>query len=940
MELEQVTNEFSQLSLDNLATRPAKPGSLGQPIKVLVNTYGIKFNNPDATIFHYDVSIKSHRPTPGPGAQPSPTAEEIKGPKLGRIIWRQVPTSHPSLVPAFQSAGFDGLKMAWSVVPFPASPSSYVVTIPPGTDSVSERYRDYKITFTPVGSLPLQTLIDYVERTGTAAALGNVAARAIQSVDVVLRHGPSMQEGIIVAGQGKKFFDPSARGIDIGQAAVVLSGFFRSARPTITGLQLNLDVVNSPYLATGNLLSVCNAIVGRSNSGPTSAGGRGGRGGGRGGRGGMTGGRGGGASGAFTDVEIRELKKRLRGTKVRVTHRPDPRHFIIEDFAKPSGQQTFELRKKDAPRPQAPSAVSVARAASSGVQVNIDQPPAAVEQVTVASYFKKHVVPGNSIPITKMTALQTSAMIKETARKPTDRLLEINKLRQSSGFATNTLLRAWGIEIAKEMTEVDARVMPAPQVQYHASSKNPKPAVSSGGWNLTNSKFTTPNVKPLEDWAVIVFGDPQRVPKAQVEDFVVELVRTAGTLGMRVKNPRPDITYARHDSQIRDLSAACRSVKFKGPPQLILLVFVDRFSYDAVKRHLMYNQLGLGVPIASQGVMAEKAFKQQRRDQYCRNLLMKINAKLGGSNWTIAAADLPKFTPKTIMLGADVTHPPPIRGRGDVDLPSSIAAVVSTQASGTLGCRAQVREQEGRKESITDFQEMTTNLMKAWIKDSKGVKPDSVLVFRDGVSEGELNRVIYHEVDAIKKSFQDVDPSGAWRPKINYVVCAKRFVVLTKISSSSNSRARHRHHIRAFAKDPTKQVDKNGNLTPGTMIDTTVVHPYLFDFYLQAHAGLVGTAKTTRYICVLNESNFTSNDVEQLVNSLSYGFQRATRSVSMVPVAYYAHVVCEKARSFVYDDDASTVSSGGTGNRRAPNFLQTQMDRKYGNYSLSPEWYM
>lgn len=53
-----------------------------------------------------------------------------------------------------------------------------------------------------------------------------------------------------------------------------------------------------------------------------------------------------------------------------------------------------------------------------------------------------------------------------------------------------------------------------------------------------------------------------------------------------------------------------------------------------------------------------------------------------------------------------------------------------------------------------------------------------------------------------------------------------------------------RHNIRFFATGQTK-VDKTGNLPAGTVVDTTVVNPYLFDFYLQAHAGLVGTARVS-----------------------------------------------------------------------------------------------
>lgn len=55
------------------------------------------------------------------------------------------------------------------------------------------------------------------------------------------------------------------------------------------------------------------------------------------------------------------------------------------------------------------------------------------------------------------------------------------------------------------------------------------------------------------------------------------------------------------------------------------------------------------------------------------------------------------------------------------------------------------------------------------------------------------------------------------------------------------------HHMRFFAKNPGNQhdVDKTGNIVPGLVVDRTVTHPTAFDFYLQAHSGLQGTAKPT-----------------------------------------------------------------------------------------------
>jgi eukaryotic translation initiation factor 2C len=62
--------------------------------------------------------------------------------------------------------------------------------------------------------------------------------------------------------------------------------------------------------------------------------------------------------------------------------------------------------------------------------------------------------------------------------------------------------------------------------------------------------------------------------------------------------------------------------------------------------------------------------------------------------------------------------------------------------------------------------------------------------------------------------------------------------------------------------------DRTGNLPAGTVVDTGVTHPFAFDFYLQAHAGLQGTAKPTHYIVVKDEIGFSADTMQNLCNNL------------------------------------------------------------------------
>lgn len=76
-----------------------------------------------------------------------------------------------------------------------------------------------------------------------------------------------------------------------------------------------------------------------------------------------------------------------------------------------------------------------------------------------------------------------------------------------------------------------------------------------------------------------------------------------------------------------------------------------------------------------------------------------------------------------------------------------------------------------------------------------------------------------------------------------------------------------RHNIRFFA-ERQQDNDKTGNISPGLVVDTGVVHPYLFDFYVQSQQGLQGTAKPTRYIVLLDEVGFQADQVQRLTSKL------------------------------------------------------------------------
>ena len=64
-----------------------------------------------------------------------------------------------------------------------------------------------------------------------------------------------------------------------------------------------------------------------------------------------------------------------------------------------------------------------------------------------------------------------------------------------------------------------------------------------------------------------------------------------------------------------------------------------------------------------------------------------------------------------------------------------------------------------------------------------------------------------------------------------------------------------RHHVRFFPSNPG-DADRSGNCPAGTVVDTDVVNPVEFDFYLQSHGGLLGTSRPAHYNVLYDENDF------------------------------------------------------------------------------------
>ncbi|XP_076948416.1 protein argonaute 4A-like [Bidens hawaiensis] len=95
-------------------------------------------------------------------------------------------------------------------------------------------------------------------------------------------------------------------------------------------------------------------------------------------------------------------------------------------------------------------------------------------------------------------------------------------------------------------------------------------------------------------------------------------------------------------------------------------------------------------------------------------------------------------------------------------------------------------------------------------------------------------------------------------------------------------------------------------MAPGRINDQ-----YLTNLLLKINAK--GTTRPTHYHVLLDQIGFSADNLQELVHSLSYVYQRSTTAISVVAPICYAHLAAVQMGQFVKFDDVSDTASSHSG---------------------------
>ena len=81
--------------------------------------------------------------------------------------------------------------------------------------------------------------------------------------------------------------------------------------------------------------------------------------------------------------------------------------------------------------------------------------------------------------------------------------------------------------------------------------------------------------------------------------------------------------------------------------------------------------------------------------------------------------------------------------------------------------------------------------------------------------------------------------------------------------------------------------------------DPSIRNAYHFDFYLQSHAALKGTARPCHYFVIHHDMGLPANALQRITFNLCWTFARALTPISYVSPAYYADRLAERGRCYL-----------------------------------------
>ncbi|KAM6954108.1 piwi-like protein 1 [Aplochiton taeniatus] len=399
-------------------------------------------------------------------------------------------------------------------------------------------------------------------------------------------------------------------------------------------------------------------------------------------------------------------------------------------------------------------------------------------------------------------------------------------------------MTTWGLNFDNKLLNLAGRVLPAERIVQGTRSYEYNPWAAD--WSKEMRGVPLISALPLDNW--FIFFTRRNAGEAQ--NLLQTLNKVSTPLGIRMQRP---VMVEYEDRQEALLRALQQNVSSSTQMVVVVLPSNRKDKYDSVKKYLCVD-----CPTPSQCVVSRTLSRPQALMTVATKIALQMCCKMGGELWSV---EIP--LKQLMIVGIDVYHDTATGKR-------SIGALVSSLNQGMSRWFSKCVLQNRGQEIMDGLKGPLQGALKAWLKHNKCL-PSRIIIYRDGVGDGQLQSVVNYEVPQIMESIKTMGQGYA--PKLTVVVVKKR------ISS------------RFFA-----QIDgKLANPPPGTIIDTEVTRPEWYDFFIVSQAVRMGSVSPTHYNVVYDSSGLKPDHMQRLTYKLCHMYYNWQGIIRVPAPCQYAH---------------------------------------------------
>ncbi|XP_062446080.1 piwi-like protein 1 [Rhea pennata] len=399
-------------------------------------------------------------------------------------------------------------------------------------------------------------------------------------------------------------------------------------------------------------------------------------------------------------------------------------------------------------------------------------------------------------------------------------------------------LRDWGLSFDSNLLSFTGRVVQAEKIHQAGRVFDYNPHFAD--WSKETRGAPLINAKPLDNWLLIYTRRNYDVANALLQN----LFKVTPSMGIRMNKAIMIEVDDRTEAYLRVLQ---QNVTSDTNIVVCLLSSSRKDKYDAIKKYLCTD-----CPIPSQCVIARTLSKPQSIMAIATKIALQMNCKMGGELWSV---EIP--LKQLMIVGIDCYH-------DTVSGKRSIAGFVASLNQGMTRWFSRCVLQDRGQELVDGLKACLQTALRDWFKWNKYL-PSRVMVYRDGVGDGQLKTLVNYEVPQLLDCLKSVGKD--YNPRLSVIVVKKR--VNTRFFAQSGGRPQ--------------------NPPPGTVVDVEVTRPEWYDFFIVSQAVKSGSVAPTHYNVVYDSSGLKPDHVQRLTYKLCHMYYNWSGVIRVPAPCQYAH---------------------------------------------------